>query len=309
MRKFSDYSLLFFKGMGMGAADVVPGVSGGTIAFITGIYEELITSIKSIDLEAVRLLLRLKIGIFWKKINGNFLLALFSGILLSVFSLARLLRWLMSDYPVLIWSFFFGLIIASAIVITRKINSWNIARLTGLMAGTALMFFITRISPATTTDAYWYIFITGAVAICAMVLPGISGAFILLILGKYQFILAAVSELNIPVLLVFGLGIVTGILSFANLLSWLFSKYHDITISVLAGFIIGSLNKIWPWKETITETVTSHGDTVPVVQRNIMPHVYHDITGADPSLIPAVILMIAAFVIVIILDRVSRHKV
>ncbi|HDR68770.1 MAG TPA: DUF368 domain-containing protein, partial [Bacteroidaceae bacterium] len=229
MRKFSDYSLLLLKGMGMGAADVVPGVSGGTIAFITGIYEELVNSIKSLNLEALKLLLRLKTGLFWKKINGNFLLLVFGGILLSVFSLARLLKWLMTDHPVLIWSFFFGLIIASAIVVLKKINSWNLSKLAGLLAGAILMFFVTRFSPAQSTDAYWYVFLAGAIAICAMVLPGISGAFILLILGKYQFILAAVSEFNIPVLLVFGLGVITGLLSFANLLSWLFRKCHDLT--------------------------------------------------------------------------------
>ncbi len=307
MRKFTDYSLLFFKGMGMGAADVVPGVSGGTIAFITGIYEELIISIKSVDMEALRLLLRLKTALFWKKINGNFLLALFTGILFSVFSLARILEWLLASHPVLIWSFFFGLIIASAIVVIRKIRLWNAARIVALLAGIIIMYFITRFSPAETTEAYWYVFIAGAIAICAMVLPGISGAFILVILGKYQFILAAVSELDIPVLLVFGLGVIAGLLSFANLLSWLFRKYHDLTVSLLAGFIIGSLNKIWPWKETLTVTINSHGETIPVVQSNIMPHIYADITGSDPQVLPALLLMVAAFVVVIVLDRVSRR--
>jgi len=307
MRKFSDYSLLFIKGMGMGAADVVPGVSGGTIAFITGIYEELITSIKSIDMEALRLLLRFKTGLFWKKINGNFLLAVFGGVLISIFSLARLLKWLMANHPVLIWAFFFGLIIASAIVVIRKIKSWNAARVIGLIAGTVVMFFITRFAPAQTTDAYWYVFLTGAIAICAMVLPGISGAFILLILGKYQYILGAVSDFNIPVLVIFGLGIITGLLSFANLLSWLFRRYHDLTISVMAGFIIGSLNKIWPWKETITTTISSHGEVIPVVQRNILPGLYHEITGLEPMLLPSLILMITAFILVLILDNIGRH--
>ncbi|MFO7755794.1 MAG: DUF368 domain-containing protein [Bacteroidales bacterium] len=307
MRKFTDYSLLFFKGMGMGAADVVPGVSGGTIAFITGIYEELIRSIKSVDLEALKLLFRFKPVLFWKKINGNFLLALFAGILFSVFSLAKLLKWLLATHPVLIWSFFFGLIIASAIVVIRKITAWNTVRLLALLSGIVIMYFITRFSPAETTEAYWYVFIAGAIAICAMVLPGISGAFILLILGKYQFILTAVSEFDIPVLLVFGLGVIAGLLSFANLLSWLFRKYHDLTVSLLAGFIIGSLNKIWPWKETMTVAMNSHGETIPVVQRNIMPHTYAEITGSDPLLLPALLLMLAAFAVVIVLDRISRQ--
>ncbi|HDZ41951.1 MAG TPA: DUF368 domain-containing protein [Bacteroidetes bacterium] len=307
MSKFSDYSLLFLKGMGMGAADVVPGVSGGTIAFITGIYEELISSIKSVGLEALKLLLKFKVSLFWKRINGNFLLAVFGGILLSIFSLARLLKWMMENHPILIWAFFFGLILASALIVIRKINSWNFTRLTGLLAGSILMFFITRFAPAQTSDAYWYIFIAGAIAICAMILPGISGAFILLILGKYQFILGAVSDFNIPVLLIFGLGVITGLLSFANLLSWLFRKYHDLTIAVLAGFIIGSLNKIWPWKETISSVIDRRGETIPLVQRNILPHLYRDITGSEPYFLQAVLLMITASAIVLFLDKLSSR--
>jgi len=307
MSKFTDYSLLFFKGMGMGAADVVPGVSGGTIAFITGIYEELVSSIKSVDIKALKLIVKFKFRLFWNKINGNFLLALFSGILFSIFSLAKLLEWLMANHPVLIWSFFFGLLIASAIVVIKKIRKWDAARVIALLAGIAIMYVITLFTPAETTNAYWYIFLTGAIAISAMVLPGISGAFILLILGKYQFVLSAVSELDIPVLLVFGLGVISGLLSFANILSWLFRRYHDLTISVLAGFIIGSLNKIWPWKETVSQLVDSHGETVPLIQHNIMPHLYEARTGSDPLVLPAVALMLAAFLIVIVLDRISKH--
>jgi putative membrane protein len=308
MRRFSDYSLLFLKGMGMGAADVVPGVSGGTIAFITGIYEELISSIKSVNIEALKLLVRFRFSALWRSVNGNFLLAVFAGILVSIFSLARLLEFLMENHPVLIWAFFFGLILASAIVVTRKIKTWKPAQIAGLLAGTVIMFFVTRFTPAQTSDAYWYVFLAGAIAICAMILPGISGAFILLILGKYRFILEAVGDFNIPVLLVFGLGIITGLLSFANLLSWLFRKFHDLTIAVLAGFIIGSLNKIWPWKETISSIINTHGETVPLVQRNVLPHLYNDITGQDPFILQSLLLMAMAFIMVIILDRLGRKK-
>jgi len=308
MRRFSDYSLLFLKGMGMGAADVVPGVSGGTIAFITGIYEELISSIKSVNIEALKLLVRFRFSALWKSINGNFLLAVFAGILVSIFSLARLLEFLMENHPVMIWAFFFGLILASAIVVTRKIKRWKPAQIAGLLAGTVIMFFVTRFTPAQTSDAYWYVFLAGAIAICAMILPGISGAFILLILGKYRFILEAVGDFNIPVLLVFGLGIITGLLSFANLLSWLFRKFHDLTIAVLAGFIIGSLNKIWPWKETISSIINTHGETIPLVQRNVLPHLYKDITGQDPFMLQSLLLMATAFIMVIILDRLGRKK-
>jgi len=306
MRKFPDYITIFLKGMGMGAADVVPGVSGGTIAFITNIYEELIVSIRAVDLKALRLLITFKFVLFWKKINGNFLLAVFAGILVSVFSLAKLLKWLMNNEPVLIWSFFFGLIIASAIVVLKKVEKWNISRLLALAAGTVAMFFITRFAPAQSTEAYWYIFLSGAIAICAMVLPGISGAFILLLLGKYKYILGAVSELNVTVLAIFGLGVIAGLLSFANLLGWLFKRYHDLTITVLAGFIIGSLNKIWPWKETITSAVDSHGDSIPLIQHNILPHTYSKISGQPDQLSAALVLMVAAFSLVIIMDRISK---
>ena len=290
----------------MGAADVVPGVSGGTIALITGVYEELVNSLKSIDASAIKILLKGKPALFWEKINGTFLLVLFSGVLISVFSLARLLKSLITSHPVLVWSFFFGLIVASALLVTGKIKRWNIPKIIALVSGAVLMYFITRFSPAETTEAYWFIFISGALAICAMILPGISGAFILLILGKYHFILTSISNLDIPVILVFGAGVVTGLLSFARFLSWLLGRYHDLTISALAGFIIGSLNKIWPWKETITTRINSHGDIVPVIQNNISPLNYEDITGSDPQLLYAFTLIVAGIVIVILLERIGR---
>jgi len=247
-----------------------------------------------------------KPALFWEKINGTFLLVLFSGVLISVFSLARLLKSLITSHPVLVWSFFFGLIVASALLVTGKIKRWNIPKIIALVSGAVLMYFITRFSPAETTEAYWFIFISGALAICAMILPGISGAFILLILGKYHFILTSISNLDIPVILVFGAGVVTGLLSFARFLSWLLGRYHDLTISALAGFIIGSLNKIWPWKETITTRINSHGDIVPVIQNNISPLNYEDITGSDPQLLYAFTLIVAGIVIVILLERIGR---
>ncbi len=306
MSKLKDYILLLFKGISMGAADVVPGVSGGTIALITGIYKELVDSLKSIDASAIKMLMKGRLSSFWVMINGTFLLVLFSGVLISVFSLARLLKSLLTTHPVLIWSFFFGLIIASAFLVTAKIRKWNAQKVTALVSGVVIMYLITRFSPAETTEAYWFIFFSGALAICAMILPGISGAFILLILGKYHFILTSITNLDIPVILVFGAGVVTGLLSFARFLSWLLGKYHDITISVLAGFIIGSLNKIWPWKETITTRINSHGDTIPLLQNNITPWNYMEITGTDPQLLYSMLLAGAGSVLVIILERLGR---
>jgi len=256
----------------MGAADVVPGVSGGTIAFITGIYEELINSIKGINLKAIRLFFTGRWKAFWKQINGNFLLAVFSGIFISVLSLAKVLEYLLENQPILIWSFFFGLVVASSYVVSRKITRWKYPKIVALVAGIGIAFYITSVTPTTTTDASWFVIFSGGLASCAMILPGISGSFILLLLGKYTFALHAVNEVIILDLLLLGAGAVTGLVLFANLLSWLLKKYHDVTIAVLVGFMIGSLNKIWPWKETI-KTIVVEGEVRPLVEKNILPSV------------------------------------
>jgi putative membrane protein len=269
-RTIRDYLFVSLRGIGMGAADVVPGVSGGTIAFITGIYEELINSIKSINIEAFRLFFTGRWRSFWKQINGFFLLAVFSGIAVSVLSLAKVLEYLLENQPVMIWSFFFGLIVASSYVVSRKIKNWDYPKVVALVGGIGIAFYITSVTPATTTDAVWFIFISGALASCAMILPGISGSFILLLLGKYAFALHAVNERMIADLALLGVGAVLGLLLFANLLSWLLRKYHDVTIAVLVGFMIGSLNKIWPWKETL-ETMVVDGEVKPLVEKNILP--------------------------------------
>ncbi len=254
----------------MGAADVVPGVSGGTIAFITGIYEELINSIKGINLQAFKLFFTGRWVSFWKQINGNFLLAVFSGVFISVLSLAKVLEYLLEHQPILIWSFFFGLVLASSYVVSRKISHWQWPKIVALVGGIGVAFYITSVTPTTTTDASWFVILSGGLASCAMILPGISGSFILLLLGKYSFALHAVNERIILDLILLGLGAVTGLILFANLLSWLLKKYHDITIAVLVGFMIGSLNKIWPWKE-ILETIMVEGEARPLVEKNILP--------------------------------------
>jgi len=256
----------------MGAADVVPGVSGGTIAFITGIYEELINSIKGVNLKAFKLFFTGRWFSFWKQINGNFLLAVFSGIFISVLSLAKVLEYLLENQPILIWSFFFGLVMASSYVVSRKITRWQYPKIVALVAGIGIAFYITSVTPTTTTDASWFVIFSGGLASCAMILPGISGSFILLLLGKYTFALHAVNERIILDLLLLGAGAVTGLIIFANLLSWLLRKYHDVTIAVLVGFMIGSLNKIWPWKETL-KTIVLEGEVRPLVEKNILPSV------------------------------------
>lgn len=298
------YLILALKGMAMGAADVVPGVSGGTIAFITGIYEELINSIKSINLKTLKMLFTMQIAAFWKAINANFLLAIVVGIGISVVSLARLLKYILENHPELIWSFFFGLIVASAIYVAKQIRNRNISTIISLIAGIAVAYIITEITPAETTEAYWFIFVSGAIAICAMILPGISGSFILLLLGKYEYIIGAVSELKIAVLGVFLAGAAVGIISFSNVLSWLLKKFHNQTIALLAGFMVGSLNKVWPWKNTIKTFTDRHGELKPLVQQNVLPHGYN----GDPHLFWAVILAVVGFVLIFAIERLAVEK-
>lgn len=307
MEKKRNYLLLILRGCAMGAADVVPGVSGGTIAFITGIYEELIDSIKGIDLQAVKLLLKLKFADFWKKVNGNFLLSVVLGIAISIFSLAKLMTWLLEHHPIYIWSFFFGLIIASSVLVAKEIKQWNIFTVIALIAGACAAYTITVMTPAETPNTWWFIILSGAIAICAMILPGISGAFILLLLGKYSYILGAVSSLNIGVILLFIVGAIAGIISFSHLLSWLLKNYHTLTVSLLTGFMIGSLNKVWPWKETIQTYIDSHGVEKALVETNISPLRFGELTQTDPLLWQAIVMCIAGFFLIWGIEAIGRR--
>ncbi len=258
MRKLKDYLMIGVKGACMGAADVIPGVSGGTIAFITGIYDEFVGSIARIDAEAVKLLFKGKIRDFWNHINGWFILSIILGIGTSVVALAGLMQMLLSDYPIQTWAFFFGLIVASSIFILRGISGWKALDMGLLAFGVVLGVTVCTLSPTETPDALWFIFISGAIAICAMILPGISGSFILLILGKYQYIMGVITNLvsgvdmgkNLLIIGVFLTGAVVGILGFSKFLNWLLARWNKETLVVLAGFIIGSLVKVWPWSNT-----------------------------------------------------------
>lgn len=295
-RALKDYGVLLLKGMGMGAADVVPGVSGGTIAFIVGIYEELINSIKSINGETLKLLFTGKIGGFWKGINANFLLSIVSGIAISIFSLARLITYLLEHHPILVWAFFFGLVLASTWFVSKDIKQWNWKTILSFIAGAIVAYYITVATPAETPTNLLFIFLCGVIAICAMILPGISGSFILVLLGKYFYIMEAVKTFNIPVMLVFIAGAAIGITSFSRVLSFALRKFHDITIAVLAGFMLGSLNKVWPWKQTLETYTDSHGAIKPLVEANIMP---------NELVWEAVGLMIIGFAIVYFLEKLS----
>ena len=304
--KFSRYIVLALKGCAMGMADVVPGVSGGTIAFISGIYEELLDSIRSVDATALRLLLRFRLAEFWRHINGRFLLPVLLGIAVAIFSLARLMTYLLTNQPIAIWSFFFGLIVASALLVARQIGRWDWRTVLAFAVGAAAAWWITVATPAETPDDWWFVMLSGAIAICAMILPGISGAFILLLLGKYQYIMYAVGEFDIPVIAVFVIGAAAGIISFSHLLSWLLKHWHDVTVAVLMGFMVGSLNKVWPWKETVETYLDSRGVAQPLVQNNIAPGTFEQLTGQPSLLVQAILLGIVGFLVIYGIELVAR---
>jgi putative membrane protein len=306
-RTAKEYSLITLKGIAMGAADVIPGVSGGTIAFITGIYEELINSIKSVNLSAIKLLFTGKFNEFWNAVNGTFLLSLFTGIAISIISLAKGLKYLLDHYPILVWSFFFGLVVASAIYVARTIPKWNLPTVASGIAGIIIAYFITVITPAEANTTTWFIFLSGAIAICAMILPGISGSFILVLLGMYKFILEAVGNFEIAVIITFMAGAAIGIISFSNLLSWLLKKYHNITIALLAGFMIGSLNKVWPWKEVVETFTDRHGEIKPLIEENILPATYEQLTGNHAFLAGAIALAVLGFALIFVVENIANR--
>ena len=303
---FSRYIVLALKGCAMGMADVVPGVSGGTIAFISGIYEELLDSIRSVNATALKLLLKLRLGEFWRHINGSFLLPVLLGIAIAIFSLARLMTYLLTYHPIAIWSFFFGLIVASALLVARDVTRWNAASVVSLLCGIAVAWWITVASPSQTPETWWFILLSGAIAICAMILPGISGAFILLLMGKYQFILNAVSSFDIGILALFATGAVAGLVSFSHVLSWLLRRYHDVTISLLMGFMVGSLNKVWPWKEVVETYTDSHGKIMPLVESNVAPGRFEALTQQDALLAEAIVRCIVGFRAIYCIELAAR---
>ncbi|AHL74775.1 membrane protein [Stutzerimonas stutzeri] len=293
--------LLYAKGMAMGAADVVPGVSGGTVAFITGIYDELLRSIGAVP-NAVGPLLRGRVAEAWRIANASFLLVLFAGILTSVLSLAKLITYLLEQHPIPVWSFFFGLILVSVHLVSKEIQRRNVSRLLSLCVGIGFAYWITVAAPMQWSASSISLFFAGAIAICAMILPGISGSFILVLLGLYPVILGAVRALDLGVMLTFAAGCLVGLLSFARVLSWVLRRWRDLTLAFLTGLMLGSLNKVWPWKETLTWRLDSHGKRVPLLEQNLLPGTYGDLTGQDPQLLLAVLLAVAGVALVLGLE-------
>ncbi|ARN76903.1 DUF368 domain-containing protein [Nonlabens spongiae] len=301
------------KGMMMGAADVVPGVSGGTIAFITGIYEELIKTIDGIDLGLFKDLFKIGVAQTAKKYNLGFLLSLLLGIAISIVSLSKLITYLLQEEPVLLWSFFFGLVLASVLYIGKQISKWNALVILAIIVGTGVSYYITIAEPLGSPDSWWYIIFSGFIAIIAMILPGVSGAFLLLLLGSYKTILGSISEVAeaissgdwtaawkvIQILLLFAVGCIIGLKVFSRILTWLFNHYKNLTLALLTGFMIGSLNKLWPWKQVISYRENSHGEQIPFLESSVLPQNF----DGDPQLIGVIILALVGFALILILER------
>ena len=302
-RRLRDYLVISLKGIAMGAADVVPGVSGGTIALISGIYEELITCLNNINIALIKTLFSKGLSAAWKQLNGNFLLALFVGIGISILSLAKALEWLLHNEPILLWSFFFGLVLASIIFVAKQISKWNIASIIVLLIGVFIAYYISTMASLGGSDSYGFLFMAGALAICAMILPGISGAFILVLLGAYEPVLKALNNWDIKTIAIVGAGAIVGLLSFSKILKWLFNNYRNLTLALLTGFIIGSLYKIWPWKEVLSFRTNSKGEQVPLIEKSILPNTY----DGDPKLAFAIGLMIVGFLTITILEKLGTQ--
>lgn len=317
-RRFLDYLIITLKGIAMGAADVVPGVSGGTIAFISGIYEELLESIDNVKLSAIKVWKEKGFKEAWTSINGNFLLALFTGIAISILSLAKLIKWLLHNEPVLLWSFFFGLVLASILYIAKQIKGWDIKVIIAILATSALSYYITLAEPFASPDSPFYLLFCGFIAIIAMILPGVSGAFILLILGAYQTAIDTINNLRDGLVngdmtmfkdafinfLLLAIGAIVGIKVFSKALNWMFKHKKNLTLTILTGFMIGSLNKIWPWKEVLKTRVNSKGEVVTLLDKSILPSSY----DGDNQMLLAIIFMVIGFASILILEYLGSNN-
>ncbi|TXC77087.1 DUF368 domain-containing protein [Luteibaculum oceani] len=310
---------LFLKGLAMGMAEVVPGVSGGTIAFITGIYQRLIDAIKSFDPDAFKLLFKGKIKAFWKKVDGNFILTLGSGMIAGIVSGVFTIAWLLENHPLLIWGFFFGLILISCYLVLKQVNSWSIPTFLFLIAGTAIAYYVTVAQPGSENNSYWFIFISGIIAISALLLPGLSGSFILLLMGMYTLILPsaklALSEQDpesIAIIAVFIGGCTVGLFSFARVMSWAFKSFPNQTLALLTGFLLGSLNKVWPWQHVLSTRVNSKGTEVVSLSKSVLPSTFEALPhnfhyGTDPKMVMVILCMLVGFFMVLGIERLGKN--
>jgi len=300
--RLASFVVLTIKGFFMGAANVIPGVSGGTMALILGIYEELIDAVASLNIKVLRLAAALKMRAALEAVSWPLLLPVGLGILLATVLLARILSMLLESYPVMIWSFFFGLILASVFTVSKIVGRWGKHTFGAAALGTVGAFFLFGLVPTATPNALWFLFISGALAMCAMILPGISGAYILVLLGKYRYTLEALNKADLTALFILAAGAVVGLLSFVRVIGWLLKRYHDVTMAVLIGLMLGSLRKIWPWKETLTGLTEGYGEAAAVLQVNTLP------SSFNGEVIGAVISMCFGILVILIMNRIAQDK-
>ena len=308
MSKYFSYCALVAKGMAMGAADVVPGVSGGTIAFITGIYDRLLNALKSVNPSLLKVLSNEGFAGVWQRMDGTFLLCVFGGVLTSILSFAHVITWFLAVYPEMLWAFFFGLILVSGLHMIRQVDRWHAGTIAMLLVGMVIAYAVGVLSPTSLEPEPLTLFFAGAIAICAMILPGISGSFILLMMGLYGPVIDAVKNLDLVVMAIFGSGCIGGLLSFSHVLSWLLKKHRDLALSLLTGLMLGALGKVWPWKETLTSRINSAGEQVPLIQTNVSPMDYEMITGQPAYLVESIGLMIFAIALVGTIEWLGSKK-
>ena len=287
----------------MGAANVIPGVSGGTVALVTGIYERLINALKSCDLNALKLLFARDFKGVWKHIDGGFLSAILGGVAVSIVSLAKVLEYLLGNFEVLTMAFFFGLIAVSVFSVGRTVKHWGPSALIAIVVGTILAGSVALLAPAGENANAWYLFLCGIVAICSMILPGLSGSFVLIIMGNYALVLGAIGRFDMAILLPMALGCGIGLLAFAHLLGWVYSKYHDQTVALMTGFILGSLAIVWPWKNTLTEVVAREGKADKVITTG---YEWFSPTLGDSSTLMALGLMVVGGLMIWGMEKVSK---
>ena len=308
MEKFTDNLLLYIKGLAMGAADVVPGVSGGTIAFVTGIYIELINTIKSLNLRALQTLKSEGIGAAWRFINGRFIVILLAGILTSLFSLAQVMQYLLVEHPLPLWSFFTGLIVASVVYLMRQNPLRSAYEKLIFFVGIGIAYGISTAPPVVLEGTVVTMFLAGSIALCAMILPGISGSFILVLLGLYPVFIGAIANLQIDILAAFALGGIIGLMLFSRLLSWLLARFETLVIATMCGFLMGSLSIIWPWKLVTSSMTTESGKVLVLSTDNLMPSEFLGLTGGDPQTVLCTVMFVCALSVVMGLDYIVKSK-
>lgn len=305
MKSLQHKLLLFLRGVAMGAVDLVPGISAGTIAFVTGIYEQLIHSIKSFNIDALKLLKHKGFSAAWRHINGEFLLILISGILFSLFSLAGVMRYFLQAFPLQLWSFFIGLIVASVIYLLRQYPPKRFLEIGLLVVGMLASYSLSIASITTFEGNYLSVFLAGSIALCAMILPGISGSFILVLLGLYPVFINALVNIEIDFLLTFAAGGIVGLMLFSRLLSWLLYHYKHAVIATMCGFLMGSLSILWPWKQITSSLVSASGALKPTESINVLPQAYLDTVGQDPQTVACILFFMVGFFVVLTIEIIS----